>query len=166
MYTIQAWTSASSIFLEKDLSKNISTYSVWHTRSSKIIENCRKEMLTSSRIVTCSKSCISSLWRLYREIFLIAVLKYILSRSVARNFPRGVPASGKNCRPCGSVFSPVLPSSHFFSTGCARAPFAHPLATPLILSITFITHVTIVFVAHKAGQVKIRNKYENPHYRS
>jgi hypothetical protein len=26
--------------------------------------------------------------------------------------------------------------------------------------------VTIVFVAHKAGQVKIRNKYENPHYRS
>jgi hypothetical protein len=52
-------------------------------------------------------------------------------RRVARNFPRGVPASGKTCRPCGSFFSPVLPSGHFFSKGCARAPFAHPLATPL-----------------------------------
>jgi hypothetical protein len=53
------------------------------------------------------------------------------SRSVARNFRRGVPTSEKTFRPCGSFFSPVLPSSHFFSKGCARAPFAHPLATPL-----------------------------------
>ncbi len=50
-------------------------------------------------------------------------------------FSKGVPASGKTCRPCGSFFSPVLLSSHFFSKGCARAPFAQPLATPLMTAV-------------------------------
>jgi hypothetical protein len=39
----------------------------------------------------------------------------------SQEFSKGVPASRKTCRPCGSFFSPVIPSSHFFSKGCARA---------------------------------------------
>jgi hypothetical protein len=61
----------------------------------------------------------------------LPICEYNEARSVARNFPKGVPASGKTCRPCGSFFSPVLPSSHFFSKGCAQAPFSYPLATLL-----------------------------------
>jgi hypothetical protein len=50
----------------------------------------------------------------------------------SQEFSKGGARQRENlCRPCGSFFSPVLPSSHFFSKGCARALFAHPLATPL-----------------------------------
>ncbi len=53
------------------------------------------------------------------------------AQECSQEFSKGVPAGGKTCRPWGSFFSPVLPSSRFFSKGCARAPFSHPLATPL-----------------------------------
>jgi len=70
------------------------------------------------------------MWKAFNRIS--EKIENVKVRIVARNFPRGVPASVKNCRLCGSFFSPVLPSSHFFSKGCAWAPFEHSLATPLV----------------------------------
>ena len=53
------------------------------------------------------------------SIYEYSLLNRFKLRGVARNFPKGVPASGKTCRPCGSFFSPVLPYRYFFSKrGC------------------------------------------------
>jgi hypothetical protein len=92
------------------------------------------------------------MWKAFNRIS--EKIENVKVRSVARNFPREVPVSVKTCRLCGSFFSPVLPSSDFFSKGCAWAPFAHSLATPLVK--VFMTEVkpNRIFVS---GQTDFRD---------
>jgi hypothetical protein len=90
----------------------------------------------------------------------------------SQGFSKGVPASGKTCRPCGSFFSPVFPSSRFFSKGLCPCPGEPPpLAKPLCtmpnglvippLSSQIVTDI-VSNVKFTVGIYKITNEGTSP----